>query len=162
MAGTSRPRASKPAAARATASGPEASARRLHSAAIHLLRAARREDAALPVGPAQLSALSVLVFGGPRSLGALAKAEHVRAPTMTRIVQGLEAAGLARRRADPRDARSVVLEATRAGATLVRAARRRRERRLAELLADLSADEWAILDRAAELVERAVRGRGAS
>ena len=45
-------------------------ARRLHSAAIHLLRALRRQDAASGVGPARLSALSVLVFGGPTTLHA--------------------------------------------------------------------------------------------
>ena len=41
---------------------------RLHSGALHLLRTLRREDASLGVGPAKLSALSVLVFGGPRSI----------------------------------------------------------------------------------------------
>ena len=35
---------------------------------------------------AKLSALSVLVFGGPRSIGALARAEQVRLPTMSRLV----------------------------------------------------------------------------
>jgi hypothetical protein len=57
---------------------------RLHSAAIHLLRAVRRTDAELGIGPAKLSALPVLVFGGPCSIGALARAETVRLPTMSR------------------------------------------------------------------------------
>src|SRR5258707_12671198 len=61
---------------------------RLHSAAIHLLRRLRVRDRESGVGPAQLSALSVLVFGGPRSLGELANAEQVRPPTMSRIVAG--------------------------------------------------------------------------
>src|SRR5436305_15150059 len=72
---------------------------RLHSAAIHLLRRLRVRDLASGIGPAQLSALSVLVFGGPRSLGELAEAEQVRPPTMSRIVEGLERAGLACRQA---------------------------------------------------------------
>ena len=38
---------------------------RLHSAAIHLLRRVRQQDTATGEGPARLSALSVLVFGGP-------------------------------------------------------------------------------------------------
>src|SRR5258707_10580908 len=71
---------------------------RLHSAAIHLLRRLRVRDRESGVGPAQLSALSVLVFGGPRSLGELADAEQVRPPTMSRIVVGLEQAGLLRRK----------------------------------------------------------------
>src|SRR5204863_2334816 len=63
---------------------------RLHSAAIHLLRRLRVRDRESGVGPAQLSALSVLVLGGgPRSLGELAEAEQVRPPTMSRIVAGL-------------------------------------------------------------------------
>jgi len=48
---------------------------RLHSAAIHLLRRVRKQDAVSGVGPAQLSALSVLVFGGPKTLGDLAAQE---------------------------------------------------------------------------------------
>ena len=64
----------------------------LHSAAIHLLRKVRAQDRSAGIGPAQLSALSVLVFGGPRSLKELADAEQVRPPTMSRIVVGLERA----------------------------------------------------------------------
>jgi hypothetical protein len=70
---------------------------RLHSAAIHLLRHARKQDVLAKVGPARLSALSVLVFGGPMALGQLAAAEQVKAPTMSRIVAGLKRSGLARR-----------------------------------------------------------------
>ena len=66
---------------------------RLHSAAIHLLRGVRREDAAAGLPPAQLSALSVVVFGGPLTVGALAEAEQVRSPTMTRIVTALQTRG---------------------------------------------------------------------
>ena len=62
----------------------------LHSAAIHLLRRVRKQDAATGEGPARLSALSVLVFGGPMTLGQLAAAEQVKPPTMSRIVTGLE------------------------------------------------------------------------
>src|SRR5262252_4263793 len=72
---------------------------RLHSAAIHLLRRLRIRDSAIGIGPAQLSALSVLVFGGPRSLGELADAEQVRPPTMSRIVGGLVRSGLVKRKA---------------------------------------------------------------
>ena len=59
---------------------------RLHSAAIHLLRRVRQQDVATGEGPARLSALSVLVFGGPKTLGELAAAEQVKPPTMSRIV----------------------------------------------------------------------------
>src|ERR1700726_4194107 len=62
---------------------------RLHSAAIHLLRRVRKQDVATGEGPARLSALSVLVLGGPKTLGELAAAELVRPPTMSRMVAGL-------------------------------------------------------------------------
>src|SRR5271170_1695702 len=78
---------------------------RLHSASIHLLRRVRKQDAATGEGPARLSALSVLVFGGPMTLGELAAAEQVRPPTMSRIVTGLEHSRLAERLTDAGDAR---------------------------------------------------------
>src|SRR5713101_6192762 len=99
---------------------------RLHSAAIHLLRRLRVRDRESGVGPAQLSALSVLVLGGgPRSLGELADAEQVRPPTMSRIVAGLERAGLVRRHATE-DGRRVRLEATAKGTKILQEGRRRR------------------------------------
>ena len=87
---------------------------RLHSAAIHLLRRLRVRDLASGIGPAQLSALSVLVFGGPRSLSELAEAEQVRLPTMSRIVAGLERSRLLQRR-ETEDKRRFRLEATAKG-----------------------------------------------
>jgi DNA-binding MarR family transcriptional regulator len=139
----------------------EAVADRLHSAAIHLLRRLRREDAAAGIGPARLSALSVLVFGGPMPLGRLAAAEQVRPPTMSRVVSGLEAAGLVGRDADPRDGRQVILRATAAGMRVLQRGRRRRIAALAERLRDLDPRELATLADAAELIERALRRRPA-
>src|SRR5215831_18257892 len=92
-----------------------ATADALHSAAIHLLRGVRKEDERSGVGPARLSALSVLVFAGPQRLTELARIEQVKPPTMTKVVAGLEAAGLVRRRDDAGDARAVRLEATSKG-----------------------------------------------
>lgn len=103
----------------------------LHQLAIALLRGVRVADARAGIGPALLSALSVLTFGGAQSLGALARAEGVRPPTMSRLVDGLERAGLARRRADPADARGLRIEATPRGRALLLAGRARRLRRLA-------------------------------
>jgi DNA-binding MarR family transcriptional regulator len=110
---------------------------RLHSAAIHLLRRLRVRDLASGIGPAQLSALSVLVFGGPRSLGELAQAEQVRPPTMSRIVAGLERDGLVRRR-DTEDKRRLRLEATAKGAKILQQGRQRRVASLAAAVRSLS------------------------
>jgi DNA-binding MarR family transcriptional regulator len=129
---------------------------RFHSAAIHALRHVRREDPATGVPPAQLSALSVLVFGGPRTLGELAAAEQVRPPTMTRIVQGLEAQGLVRRARDRDDARVHRLRATAKGRRVMQQGRERRVGTLAALLDRLSPPEVERVREAAELVERAL------
>jgi DNA-binding MarR family transcriptional regulator len=126
---------------------------RFHSAAIHALRHVRREDPATGVPPAQLSALSVLVFGGPRTLGELAAAEQVRPPTMTRVVQALEAAGLVRRARDPHDARVHRLHATAKGRRVMQHGRERRVANLARLLDRLSPAQIARVREAAELVE---------
>src|SRR5919109_237344 len=88
---------------------------RFHSAAIHALRHVRREDPETGLSAARLSALSVLVFGGARTLGELAAAEHVRPATMTRVVQALEDDGLVRRESDPNDGRVTRLSPTAKG-----------------------------------------------
>jgi DNA-binding MarR family transcriptional regulator len=112
----------------------------LHSAAIHLLRRVRAADRTLSIGPAQLSALSVLVFGGPRSLKELADAEQVRPPTMSRIVAGLVRTGLVRRK-KTEDKRRVRLEATPKGTKILQEGRRRRVELLAQTLRNLTEDE---------------------
>jgi len=129
---------------------------RFHSAAIHALRHVRREDPATGLSPARLSALSVLVYGGPRTLGELAAAEQVRPATMTRIAQSLVEDGYARREADPTDGRVARLTATAKGRRVMQRGRERRVTNLARLLGRLSAEEVAHVHEAAELVERAL------
>jgi DNA-binding MarR family transcriptional regulator len=129
---------------------------RFHSAAIHTLRHVRREDPATGVPAARLSALSVLVFGGPRTLGELAAAEQVRPPTMTRIVQALEEDGLVRRDPDPHDGRVARIRATAKGGRVMQRGRERRIANLAALLERLSPAEVNRVRAAAELVEEAL------
>jgi len=131
---------------------------RLHSAAIHLLRRLRREDDASGLPAPQLSALSVIVFGGPITLGALAAAEQVRPPTITKLVATLEAAGLVERETDSEDRRVVRVKSTARGARLLQEGRQRRVAMLAGSLADLSAADRALLERAALVLEKVVRG----
>jgi DNA-binding MarR family transcriptional regulator len=135
----------------------EAVADRLHSAALHLLRRLRTEDDTLGVSPPRLSALSVVVFAGPIGIGALAAAEGVAAPTMTRLVDGLERDGLVRRRPDPADARGVLVEPTATGKRILTKGRRQRVRTLAEGLAGLTSEELADIRRGADLIERVTR-----
>jgi DNA-binding MarR family transcriptional regulator len=130
---------------------------RMHSAAIHLLRHARKQDVLARQGPARLSALSVLVFGGPMALGQLAAAEQVKAPTMSRIVAGLKRSGLAKIEIDSKDARRIRVTATTKGKRLLQQARTRRVRLVAETLVGLRTSELDMLLKAAELMEQAVK-----
>jgi DNA-binding MarR family transcriptional regulator len=138
----------------ASAADDEGVAGGLHSAAIHLLRWLRREDERSGLSGPRLSALSVIVFGGPLTVGELAAAEQVRPPTITRLVNALEADALVVREPDPHDGRATRLRATPAGRRLLARARARRVAALARELAPLTADERAALARAAELIER--------
>jgi DNA-binding MarR family transcriptional regulator len=142
-----KPRARQaPPAARAIAD-------RLHSAAIHLLRRLRVEDKAIGLSGPRASALSVIVFRGPIAMGALAEAEQVRPPTITRLVASLEGAGLVRRFSDRGDGRVQLVEATPAGRRLLDKGRARRVERLMSGITQLTFEEQALLGRAAELME---------
>jgi DNA-binding MarR family transcriptional regulator len=132
-------------------------ARRVHSAALHLMRYVRTQDTALGVPPAQLSALSVIVFGGKTSLSELAKAEQIRPPTMSRIVDALVRDGLVKRETDKKDRRSVNITATEKGTRIMHEGRGRREKRLLELLQPLRREEIELLDRASEILAKELK-----
>jgi DNA-binding MarR family transcriptional regulator len=129
---------------------------RLHSTAIHLLRQVRVQDAASGLAPARLSALSVLVFGGAMSLNDLARAEQVRPPTMSRIVDALEAEGLIRRTVNQQDRRAVVLEATEKGIAILWQGRKRRVKFLAKHLSRLSEQERKQIEAAIKAIQKAM------
>lgn len=126
----------------------------LHRAAIRLLRAVRAADAETGVSPPKLSALSVLVFGGPQSLSSLARAEQVTPATMSKLVSALEADGLVRKRADRTDKRGVRIEVTAQGRDLMEEGRKRRLSLLNQRLAKLTRAERAVLADAAALMLR--------
>jgi len=130
---------------------------RLHSAALHLLRRLRLEDDAFGISTPRLSALSVIVTAGPIGIGALAAAEGVTAPTMSRLVDGLQRDGLIARLPDPADARGVLVRVTAAGTRKLKKGRAQRLRSLASGLGTLSTDELAAIARGADLIERVTR-----
>ncbi len=129
---------------------------RLHSAAIHLLRRLRVEDGALGISAPRLSALSVLVFVGPMRIGALAQAEQVGPPTMTRLVDAMERDGYVVRTADPKDARAVIVRATSKGTRALKKGRAQRVAALAAGLRTLSPTQLATLSEGVEVLERLV------
>jgi DNA-binding MarR family transcriptional regulator len=128
----------------------------LHSSAIHLLRHLRKEDDASRLSAPRLSALSVVVFGGPVTLGRLASAEQVKPPTMTRIVTGLEKGGLVRREGDRRDKRLTRIHATPKGREVLLAGRARRVELLASAIEGLGVKELADLQRGAQLLRELI------
>jgi DNA-binding MarR family transcriptional regulator len=133
---------------------------RLHSAAIQLLRRVRKQDIATGEGPARLSALSVVVFGGPKTLKELAAAEQVKPPTMSRIVAGLARSRLIQVEPDPVDRRRRRIHATVKGRQILEKGRRLRIADLAQLLDRLSAQELSQLSEAVEILARLLKNRG--
>ncbi len=131
-------------------------AEQVHKASIRLLRAMRAADAESGLSGPKLSALSVLAFAGPQSLGALARLEQVRAPTMSKLVAELEREGLAVKRADKSDRRGVRIEVTAKGRALMEKGRQRRLALISAGFGGFSQDDLATLEAAAALMSRAV------
>jgi DNA-binding MarR family transcriptional regulator len=129
-------------------------AARVHSAALHLLRRLAQDDRATGVSAPRLSALSVLVFGGSRTIGELAGLEGVTPPTMTRLVAAMVADGLVERLVDQADRRVVRVQASATGRSLLLAGRDRRVATLAAMVKPLTPKERRRLDAAAATIER--------
>ncbi|MGH2636048.1 MAG: MarR family winged helix-turn-helix transcriptional regulator [Actinomycetota bacterium] len=129
-------------------------ANRLHSLAIHLLRQVAQVDREMGLTPERASVLSVLAFGGPRTIGRLAAIERVSPPAITRIVTGLEDAGLAERVRGREDRRTVTVRVTPAGRRLMEKGRARRVEVLAGRLRDSSPDDLRTLEAATRALER--------
>jgi DNA-binding MarR family transcriptional regulator len=134
---------------------------RLHSAAIHLLRRARRTDPLTGVSPAQLSALSVLI-SGPKTLGQLAAAEQVRPPTMSRLASEMQRAGVARKKVDRDDGRAVRVQATPKGLRALSRGRAMRIAAIERLMSQLGGDELGDIERAVGAIERVLGQRAPS
>jgi DNA-binding MarR family transcriptional regulator len=131
----------------------------LHSAALRLLRFARTADRELDLDGPRASALSVLVFAGPMSLGRLADLEQVSPPAITKTVGLLERAGLVARERSTEDRRVVLVSATPAGRALLLRGRDARVRRIAELMGDLPDGDRATLRRAATILQTLLAGQ---
>lgn len=132
---------------------------RLHSIAIHLLRRLRKVDESTGLSGPRLSALSIVVFGGPATLTELAAAEQVKPPTMTKLVQALEEDGYVVRKPDPLDGRVSRIDATAKGRETLLQGRANRVNMLAGLLTELSVTEQKALRRAVGSLEEIVAGR---
>jgi DNA-binding MarR family transcriptional regulator len=126
----------------------------VHSSSLRLLRLLRLQDAASGIGPARLSALSILVFAGPCSLKQLAAYEQVKPPTMSRIVEGLRRTGLVKLTSAPDDRRRMTIEATDRGEKVMWEGRRRRVVYLSEMLDECTDSEINTLEQSAAVIFR--------
>lgn len=126
----------------------------VHSAALRLLRLARQADAGMDLDGPRASVLSVLVFAGPQPMKRLAEMEQVTPPAVTKIVDALQAAGLATRTPSTTDRRVVVVAATPAGRRLLERGRAARVRVVADRMRPLTDRDLATLRRAAQIIER--------
>ncbi len=134
--------------------GQDELANQLHSVAIHLLRRVAEVDAASGLSPARLSALSVIVYGGPTTMTALAAAEGVTPATVTSTVTGLESAGLVTRARQGADARQVTVTSTDDGFAVMNASRARRIEILSAIISRVSTVERNAIGIAVEALER--------
>ena len=127
-----------------------------NSLRLSITRLARRmrQESDARLTPTQIAALATVDRHGPLPLGALAEEEQIGAPTVTKIVDKLHAAGLVERLPDPDDRRVTRIAATPSGRTLLDEIRERKTAWLATRLAELDAEDLATLTAAAEVLER--------
>ncbi len=136
---------------------PAALAARLRVAGWRFARRMRRESAP-GISPTLSAALHTVEMQGPITAGQLAAHEHVQKPTMTRTIQALLDNGLVERVPDPLDGRVSWLSITAEGRRLLQRSRRRTDEFLAKRVKKLSAEERAVLETAATLLERLAEG----
>jgi DNA-binding MarR family transcriptional regulator len=131
----------------------------LHSSALHLMRWIRTQDDSLGLSPARLSALSVIVFGGPCTLNQLAQAEQVKPPTICRIVDALEKQGFVKRKTSDKDQRSIFIHATEKGTLLLHEGKRKRVKFLADHLKRLKSDELENIRTTSQIIRSMLQQR---
>lgn len=126
----------------------------LRLAVVRLERRLRKSSPTDGVTPSQYSALSLLGRHGPLRLGELARREHISKSTVTRLVAGLERAGLVLRTEDDTDARSALVDLSRPGRDLLSAMTRGSNDYLHARLATLDAHDRDRLADAVEILTR--------
>lgn len=113
-----------------------------------------RSEAHVDLSPTLQSALGTLDRHGPMTPGQFARHEQIRKPTATHTIASLVEQGLVERTPDPLDRRVSWLQLSVEGRRLVHRVRRRYDAYLAERIKSLPAEELAVLERAAAILER--------
>jgi DNA-binding MarR family transcriptional regulator len=117
-----------------------------------------RQESDPGITPTLHAALHSIETHGPITAGQLASHEHVQRPTLTRTIQALLDRELVERLPDPLDGRVSWLSITPSGRKLLQRSRRRTDEFLAKRVKKLQPEERALLERAAELLERLAEG----
>lgn len=126
----------------------------LRLSCMRISRRVRFESAADQLPPHQFSALARLEQSPEQSAtpGDLAQLERVSAPSMSRTIAALEAAGFIRRAPHPSDGRQVILQLTAQGIAELATIRGRRDLWMSSRLAGLDPEQIELLERAAPLL----------
>lgn len=126
----------------------------LRAAVLVLARRLRHQQAGDVLSPGEAAVLGKIVRLGPVTPGQLARIEHVQPPSMTRIIDRLEAHGFITRAADPADGRQVLLSASPAGRTFVEESRALRTAWLAAQFDRLDEADREVITAAADALHR--------
>jgi len=115
-----------------------------------------RQEADSDLSPTAMAALASIERHAPVTPTKLAEIERVKRPTITRVINNLLEAGVISRSPDPEDGRSCRLNMTEEGTARLAEHRFRKSAYLARLLDSLPAEDVETLDRAAQILERAL------
>lgn len=126
----------------------------LRSGVMRLSRRLKHQRVDESLSPTEMAVLGTLAQCASATPGELARREHVQPPSMTRIVALLEAKGLVRLEPHPEDRRQKVVSPTERAEAMLEESRRKRNAWLAELVGELTEDEWDVLRAAAPVLEK--------
>ena len=113
----------------------------LSLAVVRLARRLRGRRENKLVSLTQLSALYTLHHEGPKTPGALAQAERVRPPSMTRVIASLSDLGMIKREPHPTDGRQAIVTLSPAGVEVIKEELAAREAWLSDRLRELTPSE---------------------
>ena len=123
---------------------------------VRLARRLRGRRGAKSVSLTQLSALSTLHHEGPMTPGALAMAERVQPPSMTRVIASLAELGMVKREPHPTDGRQAIVSLAARGADAIAEELAAREEWLSRRLAELTTEERDALHRVVGIMDKII------
>lgn len=119
-----------------------------------------RQESGTGLSPTLTAALATIERYGPLTPSDLADREAIKRPAATRIVARLEAEELVKRQPLVSDGRVSLIVINPAGRELLRCVGERKDEYLASRMRDLSPEDLAALDRAADVLERMLSPAG--